>query len=869
MDDSSINNNNHSTPRASIMDADTRMKYGLRNSIAPGTPTRPGAMMDDSSVNNNNHSTPRASIMDADTRMKYGLRNSMAPGTPTRAGAASGYSTPDRSMASSFDETSVMEEEEDARNRNGDEIIAIKAGLRNSTPPSRNSLKTHTPQADVNANCNPNASAGMGAIDDDTSTSLRPGAYRGSVPLGSDRFDLERAQSLEKGRFAILGLPTPDDLQEGMHKTAECMVVPQLAPQQASRMNANAAANKAIPLDASRAVSRKKLFWLKHFWWIFVLLILVVIGVVVGVVVSASKSSSDSDTSETVTESPHPSTEPTLAVPVAVLFPTTILPNSTVAAIDSQSRQASQYVAYEWLVADPHFVNYSEPQRLQRFALATFFHATDGPNWLAHADPELQEWNNWLDYDVHECDWFSLGLSQGHDVCAGYDSSVAGLFDHYDYSSMVLSGDPTASPNGPQLRFYKQVRGSLVPELSLLTSLQRLDVGLQTLRGSIPSELEQLSSHLKTIILYDNELTGVIPPSIYGFAETLWLSHNTDFDRQDIPTTIGTSTALRSFFCINCNLVGSIPSELYQLTNLQTLLLGENEFEGTLATQIRQLTGLQQLVLSQNRFSGSLPTELGLLTMMQRLEIESDSLSGSIPSEFGSMTALTTLSLAGNQLSGTLVTELGNLFQLRQLKLSMRTQIQQLSNRDLSGVIPREYFVRRADDGANGTLSPAFPWLEHLWLENTRISGEIPTELGLMTNLMEIRMGRNPNMEGSIPSELGLLTALTSIALAKIGLESTIPTELGRLTRLHDLYLQDNNLTGTGTGANSTGGGLPDELEALAGSLQWFRVDGNADLDGTVPPGLCVIPTLVLGCEADTIPNTGETSLCGCLCQCL
>ena len=37
--------------------------------------------------------------------------------------------------------------------------------------------------------------------------------------------------------------------------------------------------------------------------------------------------------------------------------------------------------AYAWILGDPHFQNYSDTRLVQRFALTTFYHATDGPNW--------------------------------------------------------------------------------------------------------------------------------------------------------------------------------------------------------------------------------------------------------------------------------------------------------------------------------------------------------------------------------------------------------------------------------------------------------------------------------------------------------
>ena len=50
---------------------------------------------------------------------------------------------------------------------------------------------------------------------------------------------------------------------------------------------------------------------------------------------------------------------------------------------------------------DPDFTNLTMARRLQRFALATLYYATNGDEWTdAHG---------WMQYDVHECEWFATG----------------------------------------------------------------------------------------------------------------------------------------------------------------------------------------------------------------------------------------------------------------------------------------------------------------------------------------------------------------------------------------------------------------------------------------------------------------------------
>ena len=75
------------------------------------------------------------------------------------------------------------------------------------------------------------------------------------------------------------------------------------------------------------------------------------------------------------------------------------------------------------------------------------------------------------------------------------------------------------------------------------------------------------------------------------------------------------------------------------------------------------------------------------------------------------------------------------------------------------------------------------------------MSGDIPSELGNLTNLTTLNLSDN-ELSGEIPSELGNLTNLESLYLDHNALSGEIPSELGDLTNLRRLYLAGNSLTG-------------------------------------------------------------------------
>jgi Leucine-rich repeat (LRR) protein len=149
----------------------------------------------------------------------------------------------------------------------------------------------------------------------------------------------------------------------------------------------------------------------------------------------------------------------------------------------------------------------------------------------------------------------------------------------------------------------------------------------------------------------------------------------------------------------------------------------------------------------------------------------------------------------------------------------------------------------------------------HLNLASNNLKGELPPELGGLSNLTRLGLSDN-QLTGEIPAELGGLSALTSLGLYTNQLAGDIPPALGNLSNLTYLNLSSNQLTGEippalgglaslthlNLSSNQLTGEIPPALGSLA-NLTWLGLHYN-QLTGEIPPELgrlASLETLSLG----------------------
>ncbi|OMO73977.1 hypothetical protein COLO4_26765 [Corchorus olitorius] len=222
-------------------------------------------------------------------------------------------------------------------------------------------------------------------------------------------------------------------------------------------------------------------------------------------------------------------------------------------------------------------------------------------------------------------------------------------------------------------------------------------------------------------------------------------------------------------------LLGKISPFISNLTRLHYLILDENHFFGTIPPELSSLQHLQTLSLMKNNLTGPIPDTFSLLTNLTFFSVRENSLTGSLPPTFfsncttlgqlpASLTNVTlyNLDVEYNLLSGELPFYLvGKQPTLVFLHLSYNNMTSHDSNtnlntffRELKNCTDLEE-LELAGMGLGGTLPSSLdhPNLRLLDLQENRIFGSIPPEMGNLSSLIMLNLAFNL-LNGTISEEV-------------------------------------------------------------------------------------------------------------------
>ncbi|NHZ85772.1 MAG: hypothetical protein GWP19_07815 [Planctomycetia bacterium] len=190
----------------------------------------------------------------------------------------------------------------------------------------------------------------------------------------------------------------------------------------------------------------------------------------------------------------------------------------------------------------------------------------------------------------------------------------------------------------------------------------------------------------------------------------------------------------------------------------------------------------------------------------------------------------------------------------------------ELPRNHLSGQIPDEIgqmtnlkMLDLSDNNIFGELPASLKnsvKLKSLALSNNQLSGNAINIFGTLSNLILLDISYN-NFNGNIPKDLSKLTRLEVLNLSNNNFQNNIPTEIFRLKNLSELNLQNNSLSGSiprqigncknlqilDLSRNQLTGSIPKEIGKLINLTQRLALDHN-NLYGMIPKEISLLSNL-------------------------
>ncbi|KAK3016479.1 hypothetical protein RJ639_007728 [Escallonia herrerae] len=481
---------------------------------------------------------------------------------------------------------------------------------------------------------------------------------------------------------------------------------------------------------------------------------------------------------------------------------------------------------------------------------------------LAFSDPPaLSHWASSANSTAH-CSWPEI-------TCSG--NSVTGLtLSNINITTQI----PPLICNLNNLTLldlsYNYIPGPFPTVLYNCTHLQYIDISQNYFVGFIPDDIDRLPPVLSYLNLGYNNFTGNVPPAITGLRQLsqLYLEHNlfngsfpaelgnltnlevlqVGFNEFSPPATIPPSfTQLKKLTQLSmpaANLIGGISEDLANLAGMEFLDLSENGLTGNIPSGLLLLKNLTEVYLYKNYLVGDIPQSIEALNLIV-IDLSENNLTGKIPDGFGNLTRLSRLSLFFNQLSGEIPVGMGKLPSLTDIRLF---------NNNLSGELPLDFgrfsMLESFQVSSNGFVG-ALP--EDLCAKgvllgvvafDNKLTGGLPKSLGNCSSLLVVRVERN-RLSGELPDGLWTTLNLTQLTISDNAFVGQLPSEIG--ANLSLVEIGNNNFSGgipvgmsswTNLGVfkasnNFFSGAIPQELTQLS-FLNILLLDGN-QLSGHLP----------------------------------
>nr|XP_043623484.1 probable LRR receptor-like serine/threonine-protein kinase At1g07650 isoform X2 [Erigeron canadensis] len=244
---------------------------------------------------------------------------------------------------------------------------------------------------------------------------------------------------------------------------------------------------------------------------------------------------------------------------------------------------------------------------------------------------------------------------KGQDLKGVLPISLANLpsLKHIDLSYNYLNGTLPTEWASTRLEFLSvtgnRLSGSIPSSFGKITTLRYLQLENNMFSGKVPAELGNLTN-VTNLVLSANNLSGELPMELNSLTNLIELRLSSNNFSGKIPN-LGDCTKIRILEIQGSGVEGPIPASLSLLRDLYELRISDLSGEGSQFPDLSSMKNITKLMLRSCNISGSIPGYISQMSNLELLDLSFNNLGGEIP-DLSGVNNLRLMFLSGNSLNG-------------------------------------------------------------------------------------------------------------------------------------------------------------------------------------------------------------------------